>query len=396
MSTATIHIPKRILPTIVVAQFLCTSLWFAGNAIVPDIVEAYNLAPSFLANSTSAVQLGFIVGTLVFALLAIADRYSPSRVFALCAFAGAAINLSIAMEGISATGLLLSRFCTGFFLAGIYPVGMKIASDYYNKGLGRSLGYLVGALALGTALPHLLKNYTTDLPWRYVVVLTSSLAALGGLAILLLVPNGPFRKAGHKLQLSACLQGFKKRDFRAAAFGYFGHMWELYAFWAFVPVVWSNYAHLYPNAGVNVPLYSFCVIAGGGLACVLGGNLAQRFGAQRIAAIALGISGVCCLFSPWLLEHTSLVVLFAFLMLWGGAVIADSPLFSTLVAQRAPANVRGTALTIVNCIGFATTIGSIQLVQYFSDDGNTTTFLVVLAIGPAFGLLALLRNRVSS
>src|SRR4051812_29308186 len=251
---------KRILPTIVISQFCCTSLWFAGNAIIPDIIKEFQLDPTFLANLTSAVQFGFIIGTLVFALFTISDRFPPSLVFFFCAIIAALFNLAITLEGIHSIQILLFRFFTGFFLAGIYPVGMKIASDYYQKGLGKSLGFLVGALVLGTAFPHLLKNMTMDLPWKYVIYSTSTLSVLGGLCMRLLVPNGPHRKQSQQLQISAFLDGFKNKKFRAAAFGYFGHMWELYTFWAFLPLLLTMYKNQHPTVEFSVPLLSFLII----------------------------------------------------------------------------------------------------------------------------------------
>ena len=257
---------KRVLPVIVLAQFFCTSLWFAGNAIIGDIARQFQLEPAYLAHLISAVQFGFITGTLVFAILSIADRYSPVKVFFSCAILAALINLTMLIPGIGSAELLSIRFLTGFFLAGIYPVGMKIASDHYQQGLGRSLGFLVGALVLGTAFPHLLKTMTAALPWKYVIYSTSTLAMFGGIAMLLLVPNGPYRKVGQQLNAGGFLKGFQNAKFRAAAFGYFGHMWELYAFWVFVPVMLAAFTLHNPNARINIPLLSFLIIASGSVA----------------------------------------------------------------------------------------------------------------------------------
>ncbi len=384
---------KRILPVIVISQFFCTSLWFAGNAIMSDIVKQFGIEPSFLANLTSTVQLGFISGTLVFAVLSISDRFSPSKVFFACAMIAAVINLGVSVDGISLSALVAFRFATGFFLAGIYPVGMKIASDHYQQGLGRSLGFLVGALVLGTAFPHFLKSMTAGLLWKYVIYSTSILSASGGIAMMLLVPDGPGRKPGQKLQLAGFLKGFGNPKFRAAAFGYFGHMWELYAFWVFVPVMLTAYNSRYADAHLNVPLLSFFIIAIGSISCVISGSISQKLGAKRVAAWALSISGMCCLVSPLLLFSGSATALIVFLFIWAMAVIADSPLFSTLVAQNAPAETKGTSLTIVNCIGFAITIGSIQLINALRNNGNAQYIYMLLAIGPVLGLIALLGGK---
>lgn len=383
--------PKGILPVIVSTQFLCTSLWFAGNAVLPDLIADLHLKPSFLAHLTSAVQLGFITGTLVFALLAIADRFSPSKVFFISALIAALFNAAMLIDGIGTPGMLGSRFLTGFFLAGIYPVGMRIASDYYQKGLGTSLGFLVGALVVGTAFPHLLKSFTLGLPWKYVVLCTSALAVAGGGAMLLLVPDGPYRKSGQQLQLSGFLKGFRNQKFRSAALGYFGHMWELYTFWAFLPAIIGAYKFQDAGNALNVPFFSFLIIASGGAACVLSGLLSERFGAKRIAGISLFLSGMCCLASPFMFDRQPVIFL-GFLFFWGLAVIADSPLFSTLVAQNAPPETRGTSLTIVNCIGFAITIVSIQFIGAISAAFNPGYVFTLLSIGPAAGLWALFRK----
>ncbi|KUG06582.1 MFS transporter [Solirubrum puertoriconensis] len=384
---------RRVLQVIVLAQFCCTSLWFAGNAVAPDIARQFRLAEDFVANLTSAVQLGFISGTLAFAVLAIADRFSPSRVFLVSALLAALCNLGVLMAATGPVHLLALRFLTGFFLAGIYPVGMKIASDYYQAGLGKSLGFLVGALVLGTAFPHLLRSATTALPWHYVLVATSALATLGGVAMAVLVPDGPHRRAGQRLRFTAMLEGFRVPRFRAAAFGYFGHMWELYTFWAFVPAMLSTYNRTHLGAELPVPLLSFLIIGGGALACMGSGLLSQVVPGRKVALGALALSGLCCVASPLLLRVSHPPLLFAFLFFWGLVVVADSPLFSTLVAQSAPEATRGTALTIVNCLGFAITVVSIQVASGLVDYLGPHNVYLVLALGPAAGLLAQVANQ---
>ncbi|GAB2805690.1 MFS transporter [Ferruginibacter profundus] len=385
-------VKKWILPAIVVAQFFCTSLWFAGNAIMPDIIKNFALDESFLANLTSAVQFGFITGTFIFALFTIADRFSPSVVFFSCSVIAALFNLGIIINGIPSSPLLLFRFFTGFFLAGIYPVGMKIASDYFQKGLGRSLGFLVGALVLGTAFPHLLKSMTAQLPWKYVIYSISILSMAGGCIILFFVPDGPYRKKSRQLNFAAFRNGFSNTNFRSAAVGYFGHMWELYTFWAFVPVMLAANKNYYHN-DIDVPLFSFLIIAGGAVACVVSGLLSQQFGAKKIATLALLLSCSCCLLSPLFLSCSSTPLLISFLFFWGFTVIADSPLFSTLVAQNVAEESRGTSLTMVNCIGFSITIISIQLVKILSANINARYVYLILAIGPVIGLIALTRHK---
>ncbi|MBS1511508.1 MAG: MFS transporter [Bacteroidetes bacterium] len=381
-----------VLPTIIIAQFLCTSLWFAGNAVLADMSAAIHAGPGFLANLTSAVQFGFITGTLVFAIFTIADRMSPSKVFFVCALAGALCNSGMLINNINAWQLMCCRFCTGFFLAGIYPVGMKIAADHFQYGLGKSLGFLVGALVLGTAFPHALKTMAAAWPWKYVIISISALAVIGGCLMFLLVPDGPYRRKSSRFQPAALLTGFSNKHFRAAAFGYFGHMWELYTFWAFVPVILQTNKALHQNA-INVPLLSFIIIAGGALSCAGAGILAQKLGARRVATAALMMSCVCCLCAPLFVLTANTALLFIFLFFWGLVVIADSPLFSTLVAQNVKEEARGTSLTIVNCIGFSITIISIQLLRWLSNEITPQYLYWILAVGPAIGLYFLLKDR---
>lgn len=377
---------SRILPVIVLAQFAGTSLWFAGNAILPDLEKALPLPPNAIGTITSAVQLGFILGTLTFAILTIADRFSPSKVFFFCALAGALINMGPTVT--ESYHLILGfRFLTGFFLAGIYPIGMKIASDWHEKGLGKALGYLVGALVLGTAFPHLIRGMTNGLPWKYILIATSGVAFAGGTAILLWVDDGPYRKRGSRFDPRAVLMLFKSHNFRGAAFGYFGHMWELYTFWALTPAM-LRYYNQWSGTHLNVSLWSFIIIGMGAVACALGGHISIGYGSKKVAFVSLLISGVCCIISPFLFI-SPLIIFITIMLIWGMAVVADSPQFSTLVAQTADKNYIGTGLTVVNCIGFSITIVSIQLVTWLSSYITFHFLFIALFIGPAFGLVYL-------
>ena len=364
------------------SQFAGASLWFAGNAVLADLQRAWGLPPQALGWTTSAVQLGFIAGTLAFAFFAVADRHSPRAVFLLCALAGAAANaLLLAADG-GLAALLALRFATGFFLAGIYPVGMKIASGWYQRDLGNALGFLVGALVAGTAFPHLLRGLGGNLPWQLVMLGASGVAALGGLAMFALVPDGPHLSKGARFDPRALAAVFRVPAFRASAFGYFGHMWELYAFWAFVPAV------LAARGAPEVPLWSFAVIASGALGCVAGGLASLRLGSAPVAFAQLAASGLCCLASPFV-YHAPLPALLAFLLFWGVVVVGDSPQFSALNAHSAPRERVGSALTIANCIGFGITIFSIEALNAAWRHLDPRWLFLLLAPGPALGLVAL-------
>ena len=347
-----------------------------------------------LTHLASAVQLGFISGTLLFAILTLADRIAPSRVFFGSAVLGALANLGMAWEGNSFGTLLLLRFLTGFFLAGIYPVGMKIASDYYRRGLGISLGFLVGALVLGTAFPHLLNAEELGISWQWVLAGTSLLAVVGGV-LMWLLPDGPFRTRMQHFDFSAFFRVFHNPRFRSAAFGYFGHMWELYAFWAFVPMLLATYLNIHPGTRLPVSLWSFLIIGIGGPACVLGGYLSHLLGEKTVAAASLLLSGCCCLLAPWAMTWEQPELFLAFLLFWGMTVIADSPLFSTLVAHNARPDQKGTALTIVTCIGFAITIVSIEAIGGLLSVSGETWGYRLLGVGPALGILALLAGTAT-
>ncbi|XCF06185.1 MFS transporter [Tamlana crocina] len=383
---------KKTLALIVLAQFCCTSLWFASNGVIKNVISEFNLNENALGHLTSAIQFGFIVGTLIFAVFTISDRFSPSKVFFGSAILGALFNLGICWPENSLISLIIFRFLTGFFLAGIYPVGMKIAADYFEKGLGKSLSFLVGALVLGTAFPHLLSQFTNPNIWYAVILGTSVLSIVGGTLIFTLVPDGPNRLPSKTLDLTSFVSIFRNKPFRSAAFGYFGHMWELYTFWAFVPLVLKFYNSQFKN-DLDVSFWAFFIIGIGSLGCVLGGFLSEKFNAKIISITALSLSGFCCLVSPFIFSAASNTLLIAVLLFWGVAVIIDSPLLSTLIAQNASPDKKGTALTIVNCMGYCITIVSIQLTTVFLESYTFIYIFSILAIGPVFGVVSLVKNK---
>lgn len=381
-----------ILPLIVFAQFAGTSLWFVGNAVLPELKAALQLHQYAVSLVTSAVMIGFVAGTLIFAFFTLADRFSPAKLFFISALFGALTNAAVVWLAKDATSLFILRFLTGFFIAGIYPVGMKIAADWFEKGLGKALGFLLGALVLGTAFPHLLKNNDFHLPWKSVLYFTSVFAFVGGLIMILFVGDGPYRKKSGAFKWNAIATIFQSKKLRQASLGYFGHMWELYTFWGFVPVMLALYASK-NNVPFNIPLLSFSIISCGCLSCVLGGYVSQRTGSAKVAVTALIISGLCCVLSVFIFQFPPWLFL-AVLFTWGLAVIPDSPQFSTLVAQYAPDNLKGTALTIYNSIGFCITIISLIVIDRIF---HATTFIssdktfIVLLIGPALGIIPMIR-----
>jgi DHA1 family inner membrane transport protein len=379
-----IAVPPRILPVIVLSQFACTSLWFAVNAVMPDLQQAWGFPPASVGLLTSAVQLGFVAGTLVFALLMLADRFPPSRVFLVCSLLGAAVNAATLLSNGQLAVLVVLRFAVGFLLAGIYPVGMKIAASWYRERLGAVMGVLIGALVLGTALPHGLRAFAgpagAAAPWQAVVLGVSILAALGGLATAVLVPANPHAARGSRITPRALGLIWSDRRLRASVFGYFGHMWELYAFFVLVPFVVATRLQ-----GTAVSAGAFWAIAAGVVGCVGGGLLVRRFGSARVAQMQLACSGACCLGAPFMLA-APLGLFIGWLLLWGATVVGDSPQFSTLTAQNAPPQVVGSVLTFTNCIGFAISVMSIELFVRASQAWPLAQVLPWLALGPLFGL----------
>ena len=384
--------PKHILTLIVLSQFAGTSLWFTGNAVLPELKQSFDLSQYAISLVTSAVMFGFIVGTLVFAFFSFADRFSPVKLFFICSLLGALTNAAVVWFVNDGTSLFIFRFITGFFIAGIYPVGMKIAADWFEKGLGKALGFLLGALMLGTAFPHLLKNREFDLEWRSVLYITSVIALAGGVLMLLFVGDGPYGKRSGGFRWDAFGKIFSSKKWRQSAFGYFGHMWELYSFWGFVPLIIELYSKK-NDQQLDISFLSFLVIAIGAVGSVAGGYLSQKIGSARVAAYALLISGICCFISPF--SYSLPVFLFLLLLfIWGATVSPDSPQFSTLVAQYAPDELRGTALTIYNSIGFAITTISLYVIDRVFHSpgfwGGENTF-ALLGLGAVIGLPSMIR-----
>lgn len=389
----------RAVLVIAVAQLLGTSLWFSANGAMRDLQATWHLNAAGIGWLTNAVQAGFIVGTLVSATTGLADRTSASKVFAVCGVAGAALNALFALCSSGLASAIVFRFGVGVALAGIYPLGMKLLISWDPRRAAQTLALLVAMLTLGTASVHAIRALFFGLAWQSVV-LASSVLAVAGAAMVLALGDGPHARLPreHRAGWSAGLGGVLRiREFRAAAFGYFGHMWELYAFWTLTPLFVQRAFADNPLAATSpskVALWSFLIIAIGALGCLLGGRLSKSAGSARTAAVALTVSGLLCAVYP-LSSSLGTAGQLALLLVWGVSVIADSPQFSALSVKACPAARIGGALTLQNSVGFFLSACSIlwSTSAYPSLDARVAWLLLP---GPVIGLIAmtpLLRKR---
>jgi MFS family permease len=373
--------------TIAIAQLLGTSLWFSANSAAPDLMRAWGIGVSGIGLLTNAVQLGFILGTSMVALSGLADRFAASRIFLVSALAGATFNACFAWLSHGLISAAIFRFLVGVSLAGIYPIGMKLVVSWTPERTGAALAYLVGMLTLGTALPQGVRFLGAQWKWQDVILASSALALAGAVLIFCLGdgPHLPGRRPGQTMRMGGVVRAFASRELRSAALGYFGHMWELYTFWTLVPVIVRTSLHLNVFER-RVPGLAFLIIAAGALGCIIGGILSRRVGSVRVAATSLILSGLCCLIvgASWrgLSENMFIVVL----LVWGAAVVADSPQFSALSAKAAPPSLVGGVLAIQNSVGFAITIVSIAVATSLFSRLQLNVAWVLLP-GPVLGLI---------
>src|SRR5829696_1502492 len=378
----------RALTLLSAAELLGMALWFSGSAVVPALTLEWRLSPSQISWLAIAVQLGFVAGTLISATLNLPDIISTRHLFAVSSFLGAAVNGIFAFYVHDPGTAIVLRFVTGVCLAGVYPPGMKIMATWFRERRGMALGVLVGALTLGKATPYLV-NALGSANWRSNVLFVSLLAVLGGLIVLLFVGDGPYALPPAKFDMSQIVRVFSNRGVRLASFGYFGHMWELYGMWIWIPVMIRASLATQNGDPRLAELGSFLVIGAGAIGCVVAGLVADRVGRTLVTSWAMAISGTCCLVIG-LLYVGNLVLLLIVAAIWGATVVADSAQFSSCVTELGDPRYIGTALTIQMCIGFLLTTISIELVPKIH---NWRYAFMILAPGPLFGVISMLRLR---
>ena len=364
------------------------SLWFSGSAVVPALEKEWNLTDSQVSWIAIAVQLGFVAGTLLSATLNLPDIISTRHLFAVSAFLGAATNWYFGLYVLDPATAIVARFLTGVCLAGVYPPGMKIMATWFRERRGMALGVLVGALTMGKATPYLVNALGSGI-WRTNVLFVSVLSVISGVIVLFFVSDGPYALPPARFDITQVVRVFGNRGVRLASFGYFGHMWELYGMWIWVPVMIRASLAIQGGDPQLAELGSFLVIGSGAVGCVVAGLIADRVGRTTVTSWAMAISGTCCLVigilyggNPWLLLLVATI--------WGATVVADSAQFSSCVTELGDPQYIGTALTIQMCIGFLLTTISIELVPKVQDWRYA---FMILAPGPFLGVLAMLRLR---
>jgi MFS family permease len=384
----------RALLVLSVAELFAMALWFSASAVAPELAVAWNLTPTQTGFLTSAVQVGFVVGALLSAVSTLSDTVPPRYLFAGSALAGAALTVVLATAVDSAFPAIVLRFLTGVALAGVYPPGMKLIAGWFERGRGLAIGALIGALTVGSALPHLVRGVGGVGRPTLVLLVAAGFAAVGGLLVLLVRP-GPHQAPAAPFDPGAVRRILADRGTLLANLGYFGHMWELYAVWTWIPafLAASFAASADPLATPRAAaLVAFGTIAAGGLGALVAGVGADRFGRTTVTSVSMVTSGLASLLAG-LVFGSPLALLVPFVLVWGFAIVADSAQFSAAVTELAEGSYVGSALTLQTALGFLLTTVSIQLVPRLVDLVGWQWAFAPLALGPALGTLAMLRLR---
>ena len=378
---------RRALALIAIAQLFALSLWFSASAVAESLKTAWDLTDGQLPLLTLSVQIGFVVGALLSAFLNLADRIQARHLFAVSAVAGGLITASLVLLGPGNLAIVIGiRFLTGVALAGVYPSGMKAVAGWFKEGRGTALGILIGALTVGSALPHLVRGF--GLNWQVVLLTASGLAILSA-GMMLMAGDGPFDTATSSFSWHHIRSILSNGGFQLATIGYLGHMWELYAAWTWV----AFYVAATDFSG-SASVVAFAMIAVGGIGSYLAGRLADRRGRTLAAGGSMVISGTAAALTVVVFNAPSWVMI-GLLLIWGLTVVSDSAQFSAIVTEVVPDNVRGTALTLQTALGFMLTLITITAVPLIADRTSWQWAFLILVPGPIVGTIAMVRLKHS-
>lgn len=384
----------RALVWIGLSQLCALSLWYSASVIAPELIGIWSLSSNLEAWLSASVPIGFVIGALCSSYFGIADRFNPRKVFAISAFIGALLNALLIVVDSGFSGIFL-RILTGITLAGVYPVAVKILSEWFPRKRGLAIGILIAALTLGSSLPHFIVIFFSSLSWKFVIICSSILSLLAAFIVLFILEESPIQSKKLPFSLKVIKKVVMNKPVMLANYGYFGHMWELYAMWTWLPAFLAASFYTYSPDIPHwfIALASFISIGiAGGIGCVVGGLISDKIGRANLTIISMLISASCSIIIGFTYgQYIWLTLVIA--IIWGFSVISDSAQFSAAVSEIAEEEYIGTALTFQMCIGFLFTIFSINLIPIIQKIVGWEWAFTILAIGPILGILTMFRYR---
>ena len=384
----------RALVWIGLSELFALSLWFSASVIAPELIEVWNLSSNSEGWLSTSVPIGFVIGALFSSYFGVADRFNPRKVFAVSVFLGAILNALLILVDYAFFGILL-RILTGITLAGVYPIAVKILSQWFPQKRGFAIGILIAALTLGSSLPHFVIMFFSSLNWKLVIICTSALALLSAIIVTYILEDAPIMSEKSPFSLKLIKKVVTNKPVMLANYGYFGHMWELYAMWTWLPAFltasFSAYSPEFPHWFIALSSFISIGIAGG-IGCVVGGLISDKIGRANLTIISMFISAICSILIGFTFGQFIWITLII-CIIWGMSVISDSAQFSAAVSEIAEVEYVGTALTFQMCIGFLITIFSINLIPIIQRIVGWEWVFTILAIGPILGIVFMVKYR---